>query len=536
MRSIQTLTVSILIGFASLSGWTQTRQVSIVPRENPVMPGQGVGVDVRVSERTGIASGNFTIQFDANMLSAGEAYVAPSFSGYQILTNTTVPGEVSVGFADATGATAPGEGVLFTIPFTVMRGVSGDVNLTLLTVFLFDETGAEISTSGRDGVLSIREATPTPTSTSTSTPTPSPTSTPTSTPPPTSTSTSTPTPTSTPTLPPPPDARRVAVVDVEAQPGSVAYVAIIVTEQLGIASGNITIQYDAEMASAGEVILGSIPSEFTIATNTLAPGEVRVGFFGAAGISAPGQATLFSVPFTIYATAEGPILLHFTQALLFDEAGNAIEARTQDGYINPPITQQSPTPTPTQGTIAPIRVFEFDEPTIGDGDFIELPGGFDVDAPGTLSLAAVPTDGDAFGATDGRGLVFTVGPEERHAILGPAIETDGRPAFIRAAFRSNGGAAAVQIGGLPALNGAPDSSMGLQTSISSTAFADVWKRLGVWVEPPAPSIQVMPFIQIVNLAPEGVATTVYVDRLEVYVLDGTGMWLDAFFGADGTAP
>ena len=78
--------------------------------------------------------------------------------------------------------------------------------------------------------------------------------------------------------------------------------------------------------------------------------------------------------------------------------------------------------------------------------------------------------------------------------------------------------------------------MGLQQTVSAAPFGDEWKRVTLFIDPPDPTTQLMPFIQIASINDEAEPTVVYIDRLEVFVLDGTGLWDDAFLGAGGTGP
>ncbi len=187
---------------------------------------------------------------------------------------------------------------------------------------------------------------------------------------------------------------------------------------------------------------------------------------------------------------------------------------------------------------APLRVFTFDEANLEDAGFVPLPGGFTPEdyGAGSVQIGTVPSGQGFEGATDGRGLLFIVTGGQASAVLGPPIDVEGKPVIIRASVHSNGGNAAVQMGVLPATSGQPDSSMALQQIISSQPFQNEWKRLIFFNDPPAPTTQVLPFIQIASLSNQDSVTLVYVDNLEIYVLEGDGSWSDSFFGADGTGP
>ena len=132
--------------------------------------------------------------------------------------------------------------------------------------------------------------------------------------------------------------------------------------------------------------------------------------------------------------------------------------------------------------------------------------------------------------------MFIVSGGQATAVLGPVLDLGGQPAFIRASVRSNRGNAAVQFGVLPASNGAPDGSMELQQAVTSAPFADEWKRVTLFADPQSPATQILPFIQVANPNADDGPTIVYVDNLEVFVINEADTLSGAFVGADGTGP
>lgn len=183
----------------------------------------------------------------------------------------------------------------------------------------------------------------------------------------------------------------------------------------------------------------------------------------------------------------------------------------------------------------PTYQYNFNQSTIPDAGFTVLDGGFDNNPPGNVALGAMPVDSPFPGATDGRGLIFVVGPGQVQAVLGPVLQTDGKPAVLRAAARSNGNGARITIGALPAQLNQPDSSVAEQTIASSIAFMNAWKRLIALVDPPAPTTQIYPLLQVANLQQVGVIT-VYIDTLDIFVLEADRQLPTNALGADGTGP
>ena len=238
-----------------------------------------------------------------------------------------------------------------------------------------------------------------------------------------------------------------------------------------------------------------------------------------------------------------PTALTYTITVSVETASGAPQATPSPTVVAVNTTTPSPTPfnAPTATPTGPppdgpaaLRAFEFDEADIAQTGFVDVPGGFLQLDPGTLTLGSVPTDNAYEGATNGKGLIFTLQANQVHAILGPPIES-GNIVLIRASVRSSGGKAALTIGGLPAVDGAPDASNGLQTLASSAPFEGVWKRLVTVVQVATPANQVFPLFQAAAPA-DGGTTVIYVDRLEVFSVESADQIPGAFFGADGAAP
>ena len=190
------------------------------------------------------------------------------------------------------------------------------------------------------------------------------------------------------------------------------------------------------------------------------------------------------------------------------------------------------------GGLTPSHTFAFDETGVSNTTFTALPGGFSPQdfAAGNVDIGSLPSDSSFVDATNGRGLVFIVSGGQAAAVLGPVLEVNGQPVFIRASVRSNRGNAAVQFGVLPAISGSPDGSMELQQAVTSSPFANEWKRVTLLANPPSPATQVMPFIQVASINPGDGPTLVYIDNLEIYVVDAADTFDGTFIGADGTGP
>lgn len=190
-------------------------------------------------------------------------------------------------------------------------------------------------------------------------------------------------------------------------------------------------------------------------------------------------------------------------------------------------------PTPTQGApsggLEPLFSSDLNGPTLGNEEFAaQLPFAGDFTL-GEHRIGLIPSDNAFEGATNGRGLVASVGPGQAVTFLGPFLEIGGDyPVLLRVNVRSNGGGAQVALALIDGLDG----TVSLTNPADSAVFADAYKRLALVCK--APSNNVFPLIQVASSGQQPVE--VYFDNFDLIPLPpGSVMPVEAF-GVGAIAP
>lgn len=208
-------------------------------------------------------------------------------------------------------------------------------------------------------------------------------------------------------------------------------------------------------------------------------------------------------------------------------AGSSPTPTLPAGVTATPIPQATSTP----GAMTPLFSADFTGPNLADEQFaVQLPfsGTYTL---GTAMLVPIPTNGSFPGATDGKGLMVTLQPNQAVMIWNPSpiAITDRSPLLFRVNVQSSGPGAAVA---LAALDGSFNGSVATNQSTDSAVLTASYKRLTMIYKPP--SNTVAPILQVVATGNQ--AVVVYIDNFEIYALrSGTSLPVD-MLGADGTAP
>lgn len=254
-------------------------------------PGQvGVVVSVAVDSARGIAGGNFTLSYPAEVVTAKQAKGTDlvTSAGITVVPNLGVAGQVRISMAGATGISS-GAGALVTVTFDVKAGAAAGTYDLGLEASLKDENGRTIPVAARKGVLTVRAA----------------------------------------------GGRTVSVTDVSADPGQVGVVvSVAVDSAKGIAGGNFTLTYPAGVMTAKQargtdlVTLAGI----TVIPNLGTAGQVRVSMAGATGIVS-GKGALVTVAFDIKTDAPAGRYDLSLEASLKDENGRTIPVTAKKGAL-----------------------------------------------------------------------------------------------------------------------------------------------------------------------------------------------------------
>jgi len=196
-----------------------------------------------------------------------------------------------------------------------------------------------------------------------------------------------------------------------------------------------------------------------------------------------------------------------------------------------PTSGQPPVPTPTPaegeatptpivaGPVEPDWIWEFDQPELAANGWAEIPGGFDSRTPGAYSTRFAFSENQFAASEDQVGLAVAVNPGEVTFLLTQnSINTEGHPALLRAKVRSNQANAQIVLGALRGgifSNENVDGTLGMTMDMSSQAFMDQEGILSVVYRPDTGDI-INPFLQVAGA--QGGTVTVWVDRIEVYIL------------------
>jgi len=284
------LTTALLT--AGLLIWSNTSEaVTVSVSDVTVDPGQaGVVVSVAVDSARGIAGGNFTLSYPAEVMTAKQAKgtdLAVS-AGITVVPNLNTAGQVRVSMAGATGI-ASGAGALLTVTFDVKAGAAAGRYDLALEASLKDENGRAIPVTVRKGVLTVKAT----------------------------------------------GGRIVSVSDVIVDPGQTGVVVTVGADSAkGIAGGNFTLSYNPDILTAKQVRATDLVTSagVTAIPNLSAPGSIRVSMAGATGI-ASGSGALLTVTFDVKAGASPGVYDLGLEASLKDENGRAIPVTARKGVL-----------------------------------------------------------------------------------------------------------------------------------------------------------------------------------------------------------
>ncbi len=178
-----------------------------------------------------------------------------------------------------------------------------------------------------------------------------------------------------------------------------------------------------------------------------------------------------------------------------------------------PPPEATATPTPESG-IQPERVYEFDQPSLADCGWTEIPGGF-TGAPAG-SIACGGWEGNPLPSSrDQKGLTVTVAPGQvAFAHASEALAAEGNPILLRLNVRADAPGAAVTLATLRGRMSDTDGSIATHMPMSAAAFVNQERCLVLVYEPDSGDV-VTPVIQVAATGSTG-PVTVWVDRLEVY--------------------
>ncbi len=132
----------------------------------------------------------------------------------------------------------------------------------------------------------------------------------------------------------------ISVPSVEVDPGAIIVVPINVDNAVGIAGGDITLEYDSTIIKVNSAQPTDLAKPLSPVTNTKIEGKIRIAMAAVNGLGA-GSGALFEIEFEAVAQ-KGSSPLSLTQVALFDENVNDIVVTKKDGSIT--IKEKQPHP------------------------------------------------------------------------------------------------------------------------------------------------------------------------------------------------
>ncbi len=203
-------------------------------------------------------------------------------------------------------------------------------------------------------------------------------------------------------------------------------------------------------------------------------------------------------------------------------------------YLLSPMEMPTPTQEPAPSPVQTVSACEpgYDLVYIfhckSQDEYIEIPGGYVVGAPGGLvEVTTIPDDPDS--ASDMRGVKITASPGEISFLQFDTVDIGNDMAFIRAYVQSAGSGAQVA---LASLDGSMDRSIATVIPNDSAIFKDRYHCMPLIFDPPGTSVA--PVFQVANSGVNDVI--LYLDRVEVYRILEDGYVPSAFLRGNMLGP
>ena len=201
----------------------------------------------------------------------------------------------------------------------------------------------------------------------------------------------------------------------------------------------------------------------------------------------------------------------------------------------PTMTPSGPAYTPTPGItkpLEPVFIFEFNKPTVEENGWSSsMLGGFSGNPPGFVKPISLPST-LLPNSKDHKGLMVVVSPvtgtDKADQVCfipcNTVIETHGLPVLIQVTLQAESvnTNASIYAGVLKGdfTKGGVDGSIAYVSPRNSTSYTEA-KRISCLYQPDGQVEMITPFIQIAALK-DGGTTTVYVDKVEIFLLNADG--------------
>ena len=128
--------------------------------------------------------------------------------------------------------------------------------------------------------------------------------------------------------------KTLSIASTEASLGSQFTTPLNITDATGISSGDITLKYNPNILTVGDIKSTPLTSNMSLTPNTNVPGQIKIAMAGVSAISS-GIGSLVDITFTVnlYASIGAETPLQLTDTKLYDELGNVIPIDLVDGTV-----------------------------------------------------------------------------------------------------------------------------------------------------------------------------------------------------------
>ena len=326
-KRVGSLILSLLLVFSLLNStfaiqaYAATTPVLSVENKS-VSAGEQFTVAVSLANATSVYGGNFTLQYDSNLLTADSFTFGSIVGGHTKNCNLDYQSAGNLIRFTFSGASAlTSSGTLVTFTFTAKESASGSATLQFTAYKMYDENGSSITSTANESKVTISTK---------------------------------------PVVSP-----SISITNKTVTVGETVSVPVMISNSSDVYGGNFTLQYDSSLLTATSYSFGSIVSGHTKNCNLdyqSAGNLIRVTFSGASAVSSDGTLVTFS--FT--AKAAGTVNLQFNAYKMYDENGSSIATTISNGKVT--VGDNADTTKPTVSITSTNNVTESQTVTLEMSD------------------------------------------------------------------------------------------------------------------------------------------------------------------------
>jgi len=322
---------------------------------------------------------------------------------------------------------------------------------------------------------------------------------------------------------------RLEVGLVEGNPGDTVAVPVTIDPSLPVGSFGLDISYDVQnLEFQGYEKDGTLLAWFfTLIVSEPSPGVIHVTADRGRYVPIESAGVLLRLRFLVRPTGTGTAVVGIT-----GQTGDLLNAQDTAGGV----VINALVPTPTPPVVGPPPVVPAYRNTLDGNDWEtngiqEIAGTFAGLAPARIDITGEVPIGDRALGTRGNALRFSVQPEDGSLVLFGKNQpvASGGKSLARMCVWSSNASAQIFVGLIETdmegnLTG---SGLGMDQLTRTAVLTKTWRRITVLHE--CESGFVVPFVQVVG----GLRSSeVYIDNVEVYVLQRDAVYSGGFLGVD----